>query len=115
MHITNAVKCLPPKNKPSKNEINNCLSHLTKEFLLMKNLKIIVALGRLAHNSILKSYDIPLSKYKFAHGSYHKLKSKLIIVDSYHCSKININTKKLTVKMLSKIFVLAKKLSKKDD
>ena len=81
----------------------------------MKNLKIIIALGRLAHNSILKSYDIPLSKYKFVHGSYHKLKSKLIIVDSYHCSKININTKKLTVKMLSRIFVLAKNLSKKDD
>ena len=115
VHITNAVKCFPPKNKPLKNEINNCLSHLNKEFLLMKNLKIIIALGKLAHNSVLKSYNIPLSKHKFAHGSHHKLKSKLIIVDSYHCSRININTKKLTIKMLSRIFVLAKKLSKKDD
>ena len=115
VHITNAVKCFPPKNKPSKIEINNCLSYLTEEFLLMKNLKIIVVLGILAHNSVLKSYNIPISKHKFSHGSYHKLNSKLIILDSYHCSKININTKRLTVKMLSRIFVLAKKLSKKND
>ena len=115
VHITNAVKCFPPKNKPLKNEINNCLSHLSKEFLSMKNLKIIVVLGRLAHNSVLKSYNIPLTKFKFVHGFCHKLKSKLIMIDSYHCSKININTKKLTVKMLSMIFILAKKLSKKYD
>lgn len=115
VHITNAVKCFPPKNKPLRIEINNCLQHLTKEFLLMRNLKVIVVLGRLAHNSVLKSYNIPLSRYKFSHGSYYKLNSKLIILDSYHCSKININTKKLTVRMLSKIFILAKKLSKTDD
>ena len=106
-YITNAVKCYPPKNKPNISEINNCNIFLKQELELLYNLKVIIALGSISHNSILKSYSLTKRKYKFSHGFVHKINRNLVLIDSYHCSKININTKRLTLLMLINILNLA--------
>ena len=73
----------------------------------LNNLKVIIALGTISHNSILQSYSLTKQKYKFSHGFVHKINRNLVLIDSYHCSKININTKKLTLAMLVNILNLA--------
>ena len=93
--ITNALKCLPPANSPKIHELNKCLTHLSSELKEMTNLQAVIALGMHAHNSILKCYDYCMSDYKFKHGRVHKLK-EFDLYDSYHCSRINIQTKRLT-------------------
>jgi len=107
-YITNAVKCFPPENKPLASEINNCNEYLKYELESLSNLKVIIALGSVAHNSILKVYKKSLSKYKFFHGATHKIDKNLTLIDSYHCSKINIYTRRLSVSMLEDILELAK-------
>ncbi len=103
VYITNAVKCYPPSNKPITKEIDNCSQYLSAELYMLKNLKIILALGSLAHNAILKSYNLKKSDYLFKHGNQYKINEEIILLDSYHCSKININTKRLTIEMLNNI------------
>ena len=106
-YITNAVKCYPPNNKPNASEINNCNIYLKQELESLDNLKVIIALGSISHNSILKSYSLVKQKYKFSHGFAHKINRNLVLIDSYHCSKMNINTKRLTLAMLINILNLA--------
>ena len=106
-YITNAVKCYPPNNKPNGSEINNCNIYLKQELESLDNLKVIIALGSISHNSILKSYSLVKQKYKFSHGFAHKINRNLVLIDSYHCSKMNINTKRLTLAMLINILNLA--------
>lgn len=106
-YITNAVKCYPPNNKPNISEIDNCNIFLKQELESLSNLKAVIALGHIAHNSILQSYSLVKQKYKFSHGFVHKINGNLILIDSYHCSKININTKRLTLKMLINILNIA--------
>ena len=106
-YITNAVKCYPPNNKPNISEINNCNTYLRYELESLSKLKVIIALGSIAHNSVLQSYSLIKQKYKFSHGSIHKINRNLVLIDSYHCSKININTKRLTLTMLINILNLA--------
>lgn len=98
-YITNALKCLPPANSPKTSELNKCLVHLRSELKVLNNLKAVIALGMHAHNSILKCYDYSMSNYKFQHGKAHKLQG-FTLYDSYHCSRINIQTKRLTKKSL---------------
>ena len=107
-YLTNALKCLPPYNKPLSSEIKQCSTYLSNELSLMKNLKVIIALGFIAHTSVLKSLQISLKSYKFSHSSIHNL-GNIHMIDSYHCSRININTKKLTTNMLNMVFNQAKK------
>lgn len=109
-YITNAVKCYPPANKPLSTEVHNCSIYLSEELNSLRNLKLILALGRVAHEAILRGFDIPLDEYKFTHGHVHKINEKMILLDSYHCSKININTKKLTTNMLRDVFLQTKKI-----
>jgi uracil-DNA glycosylase family 4 len=106
-YITNAIKCYPPNNKPNASEINNCNIYLKQELESLNNLKVIIALGSISHNSILKSYSLVKQKYKFSHGFAHKINRNLVLIDSYHCSKMNINTKRLTLAMLINILNLA--------
>lgn len=106
-YITNAIKCYPPNNKPNISEINNCNIFLKKELASHDKLRVIIALGIVAHNSILQAYTLTKQKYKFSHGLIHKINDKLVLIDSYHCSKININTKRLTLLMLINILNLA--------
>ena len=106
--ITNAVKCYPRNNKPKIDEIKNCSYFLSNEILAMKNLKVIIALGRVSHDAVLRIFKLALSKYKFKHGISHSISEEITLIDSYHCSKININTKRVSRRMLRDIFSLAK-------
>lgn len=102
--ITNAVRCLPPENKPIGEEINNCRPFLASQFDTMPNLKIILALGLIAHNTILKTCGEKLSAHKFGHNAAHQLQNGLTLIDSYHCSKYNTSTKRLTEPMFHEVF-----------
>ena len=108
--ITNAVKCLPPNNKPNSFEIKKCNVFLSSEINKMKNLKIILTLGQISHNSTIIALNKNLSEYKFKHLKKHKINDQIILLNSYHCSKYNINTKRLKISDLDNIFKLIKKL-----
>lgn len=101
--ITNAVRCVPPQNKPTGAEIKQCRSFLEREIASMPNLKILVALGRIAHDAVLKALEFKLASCKFGHGHIHDLKSYTLI-DSYHCSRYNTQTRRLTPEMFADIF-----------
>lgn len=101
--ITNAVRCVPPQNKPQGTEIRNCQIFLNNEINYMKNIKGILTLGVVAHNSILGIMKLTKNKYKFKHGKIHQLNKKLWLANSYHCSRYNINTGRLTIKQFEKV------------
>jgi uracil-DNA glycosylase len=101
--ITNAVKCVPPDNKPNANEINNCQRFLSNDLSSLKNIKAVLTLGRIAHNSLIKILNLKISKYPFKHSAHYEL-SSLNLFNSYHCSKYNVNTKKLTLEMFEDVF-----------
>jgi uracil-DNA glycosylase len=101
--ITNAVKCVPPNNKPNANEINNCQRFLLNDLASLKNIKAVLTLGRIAHNSLIKILNLKISEYPFKHNTEHKL-NNLKLFNSYHCSRYNINTKRLTLEMFEDVF-----------
>ena len=102
--ITNAVKCLPPLNKPTGSEINQCNHFLKEEIKILPENAVIMALGSIAHQAILKAYGLKLSAVKFGHNKVYQLPDGKILVSSYHCSQYNINTKRLTKEMFVDIF-----------
>ncbi len=102
--ITNAVRCLPPENKPVGQEINSCGKFLAQEIAAMPNLKAIVALGTVAHGAILVANGEKRGARKFAHGAQHGLTNGLLLADSYHCSRYNTNTGRLTEPMFHAVF-----------
>lgn len=102
--ITNAVRCVPPENKPTPAEMKQCLPFLEKEIAAMKNLKVILSLGRVSHDSSLRACGRKISDFKFVHGAAHMLHPGLTLVDSYHCSRYNTNTGRLTEAMFHKVF-----------
>ena len=106
--ITNAVKCLPPDNKPNHEEINNCNKFLQSEINKLKQGSILLALGLIAHNSIMTSLSLTKKEYKFSHGERHNLPNNLVLYDSYHCSRYNTQTKRLTEKMFHEVFLSIK-------
>lgn len=106
--ITNAVRCLPPENKPTGAEINQCQPFLKSQIETMPNLKIILSLGLVSHNAVLKTTGKKLSAHKFTHGGVHDLGNGLTLVDSYHCSKYNTSTKRLTEEMFHDVFKIVK-------
>jgi uracil-DNA glycosylase family 4 len=106
--ITNAVKCLPPDNKPNHEEINNCNKFLKSEINKLKKESILLALGLIAHNAIMKALSLTKKEYKFSHGARHNLPNNLVMYDSYHCSRYNTQTKRLTEKMFHEVFLSIK-------
>jgi uracil-DNA glycosylase family 4 len=103
--IANAVRCLPPENKPVPAEFTNCRPFLQAELAVMPNLEIIVALGKGAHDQILRALTVrPAGTYPFAHGRLHPLPTGLSLADSYHCSRYNTNTGRLTTGMFHAVF-----------
>jgi uracil-DNA glycosylase family 4 len=106
--ITNAVKCLPPDNKPNLMEIKNCNKFLQAEIYELKQGSILLALGLIAHNAIIMALSLIKKKYKFSHGKRHNLPNNLIMYDSYHCSRYNTQTKRLTEEMFHKVFLSIK-------
>jgi uracil-DNA glycosylase len=101
--ISNAVRCVPPENKPTGTEIANCRVFLTAAIADMPNLRAMVALGRIAHDTALAALDVRRSGAPFAHGAEHDI-GKLRLFDSYHCSRYNTNTGVLTPDMFCGVF-----------
>ncbi len=97
--ITNAVRCLPPENKPSTAEIATCNPFLTQEIEAMPRLKVVLSLGLIAHKAVLRAQGLRQNHCPFRHGALHSLPSGLLLADSYHCSRYNTNTGRLTETM----------------
>ncbi|MFQ5627045.1 MAG: uracil-DNA glycosylase family protein, partial [Methyloligellaceae bacterium] len=102
--ITNAVRCVPPQNKPTAEEPRLCGRFLTARIAGLPRLVAILALGRIAHDSTLIALGHRKSAFKFAHGAAHKLDGRLTLFDSYHCSRYNTNTRRLTREMFEDVF-----------
>jgi uracil-DNA glycosylase family 4 len=107
--ITNAVKCLPPDNKPVGAEINTCNSFLASELQLLPAGAVVVALGGIAHRAIIKAMGLRQADYKFGHAALHDVGS-FRVLDSYHCSRYNTNTRRLTEEMFDAIFAQVRDL-----
>jgi uracil-DNA glycosylase len=101
--ISNAVRCVPPQNKPLPAEINTCRQFLSTTIATMPRLRAIVALGRIAHESTVKALGLRNAAVPFAHGAAHKA-GAIGLYDSYHCSRYNTNTGVLTPKMFREVF-----------
>jgi uracil-DNA glycosylase family 4 len=105
--IANAVRCLPPENKPEPAEFTNCRPFLQAEIAEMPGLKVILALGKGAHDQVLRALTVrPVGKYPFIHGRLHDLPIGLKLADSYHCSRYNTNTGRLTTEMFESVFAM---------
>ncbi len=107
--ITNAVKCLPPDNKPVGAEINTCNTFLANELATLPEGSVVVALGGIAHRAIMKAIGLRQVDYKFAHAALHDM-GDFQVLDSYHCSRYNTNTRRLTEPMFDAIFAQAREL-----
>lgn len=109
--ITNAVKCLPPQNKPTTEEAKTCTEQYLKHDLqALPKGAIILALGSIAHNAVLRAFSMKLSAFKFVHNVLHDLGNGYLLLDSYHCSRYNTQTKRLTESMFHDVFERAKEL-----
>ena len=107
--ITNAVKCLPPDNKPVGAEINTCNTFLANELQLLPSGSVVLALGGIAHRAIIKALGLRQAEFKFAHEALHEL-GQFRLLDSYHCSRYNTNTGRLTTEMFESVFRTARGL-----
>ena len=107
--ITNAVRCVPPANKPETPEIRSCGQFLAAEIAAMPRLAAILALGQIAHQAVLAAHGQKRARYRFAHGAIHTLPESLILADSYHCSRYNTNTGQLTPAMFEAVFAELKR------
>ena len=100
-YITLALKCLPPNDKPTKNELNECSKFLKNELFLLNNIKVILTLGQIAFDSCLKFFDLPKKDFKFKHGAIYNIKNQMKMVSSYHPSPRNVNTGKIDEKKMT--------------
>lgn len=100
MLLTNAVRCLPPANKPTVSEIHACRPFLVSALRAMPGLRVVLALGQVAHQSAVKALGGKLPKHRFAHNEVHRLHTGIVLVDSYHPSRYNQNVGRLTPDML---------------
>jgi len=102
--ISNAVRCVPPQNKPTPQEIATCRCFLAEEIAAMPRLRALLCLGRIAHDSVVKTLGLRAKDAPFAHGATHRLPDGRVLYDSYHCSRYNTNTGVLTSEMFDKVF-----------
>ena len=110
LRITNSVKCVPPENKPLPAEIRQCNHYLAAELAAMPPGSVFIALGSVGHNAALQALGIKATTYKFAHGAEHVLPDGRTLIDSYHCSRYNTQTRRLTDEMFEAIFARAAEL-----
>jgi uracil-DNA glycosylase family 4 len=102
--ISNAARCVPPENKPLPEEVAACRGFLSAEIAAMTRLTVIMALGQIAHGAVLAALQQKKSAHRFNHGAIHRLPAGLLLADSYHCSRYNTNTGKLTTAMFEAVF-----------
>ena len=106
--ITNAVRCVPPGNRPQGPEIRACRPFLASELAALGRVRAIVALGAVAHDAVLDALGIRRKLFPFRHGAAHRLRGSLLLADSYHCSRYNVNTGRLTETMFRDVFASAR-------
>ena len=107
--ITNAVRCLPPQNKPVGSEVNECNTYLAAELATLTPGSVVLALGGVAHKAVIKALKLRQADYKFAHASNFPLPGELHLLSSYHCSRYNTQTKRLTSAMFADVFGAARR------
>lgn len=111
VRVTNSVRCVPPQNKVTAEEIAACRPYLQTEIAAMPNLKVILSLGSVSHGAVLQALGYKKSAFKFAHGAQHRLFNHgITLVDSYHTSRYNINTGVLTPEMFDRVIAAVKQL-----
>ena len=101
--IANAVRCVPPENLPTPAEIRTCNKFLVAELAGLPKLRAVLALGVVAHNALLRAKGIPVARFAFAHGAVHALPDGLMLADSYHVSRYNTSTRRLTTEMFEQV------------
>jgi uracil-DNA glycosylase len=104
VRITNAVRCVPPQNKPEPHEIAGCRRFLEAEIAALPGLRAFVALGAIAHDAVLAALGLRRAPFRFAHGTVHVLADGRLLADSYHCSRLNTNTGRLSAAMFEAVF-----------
>ncbi len=107
VRITNAVKCLPPGNRPTTAEVRRCNAFLAAEIAALPDSARLLALGRIAHDAVLRALGLTLAAFPFAHGARHRLPDGRLLVDSYHCSRYNTQTGRLTPSMFEQALARA--------
>lgn len=108
--ITNAVRCVPPQNKPILQEVKSCNTYLQQELDVLDPDSVVLALGSVAHASVLRARNLRPADYRFGHGAKHALPGGPTLLDSYHCSRYNTQTKRLTEEMFRSVFEVARTL-----
>ncbi len=111
VRITNAVKCLPPANKPQPDEIRRCNGFLRQELVTLAGWRAILALGRVAHEAVLAALELKRGDFAFAHAAEHALPGGGVLIDSYHCSRYNTQTRRLTTPMFEQVVFRARDLA----
>ncbi len=110
--IVNSVRCLPPQNKPTPQEIATCTStYFQPSLAALRNVRVLVALGKIAHDAAVRAVGMKLSAAPFGHLAEHRLPDGRILIDSYHCSRYNQNTNRLTAAMFEQVFERALQLA----
>ena len=102
--ITNAVKCLPPENKPEPSEIRSCNRYLREEMAALSSVRVVLALGLVAHKAVLMAEGLKASAFAFGHNARHELPGGRVLIDSYHCSRYNTQTRRLTPESFADVF-----------
>lgn len=108
--ITNAVRCLPPQNKPVAAEVRECNPYLAAELADVPTDGVVLALGALAHNAVLKALNLRATQYRFGHATYYELGHGRRLISSYHCSRYNTQTGRLTTAMFDSVFARIRNL-----
>jgi uracil-DNA glycosylase len=108
--INNSVKCVPPENKPLPQEIKTCNHYLAADLKSMSKPSVLLALGSVAHSATLAAFGLKLKDYKFGHAAEYRLPNGHVLLDTYHCSRYNTQTRRLTEEMFTKIFARARHL-----
>jgi uracil-DNA glycosylase family 4 len=108
--ISNAAKCVPPQNNPTPDEVKRCNAYLQAELQELKRVKAIVALGRIAHDAVLRAHGLKPSAFAFGHAREHQLGVR-VMLDSYHCSRYNTQTRRLTAEMFKSVMARARSLA----
>jgi uracil-DNA glycosylase len=109
--ISNSVKCLPPENKPLPIEIKACNDYLRAELEVSTSVRVILALGAVAHAAVLRASGLPPAQHRFAHAAEHALSPSRVLLDSYHCSRYNTQTRRLTTPMFHAVMHRARELT----
>jgi uracil-DNA glycosylase len=111
--ITNAVKCLPPANKPLPSEVKECNAYLQAELAASRSARVFLALGAIAHAAVLRAYGLKIGQFRFAHAAEHDLGDGRVLLDSYHCSRYNTQTRRLTTDMFEAVIKRAQALARR--